>query len=59
MTFSDQTLECADCRRSFTWTAGEQQFYAERQFSAPKRCAGCREARRLERQELSARQQSA
>lgn len=41
----DQTLTCAECRTPFVWTTGEQAFYAERGFTAPKRCRPCREAR--------------
>lgn len=42
----DQQLECATCRRSFTWTSGEQQFYRERGLQTPRHCPTCREARR-------------
>jgi uncharacterized membrane protein YsdA (DUF1294 family) len=42
----DQYIECATCRRSFTWTAGEQQFYRERGLQTPRHCPDCREARR-------------
>ena len=43
---SDRTLTCADCRQEFVFTASEQQFYADRQFSEPRRCASCRAAGR-------------
>jgi len=37
--FTDQTLVCKDCGKQFTWTAGEQQFYAEKGFNnPPTRC---------------------
>ena len=42
---TDKTLTCADCGQDFTFTASEQQFYADRQFSEPRRCATCRAVR--------------
>ena len=46
---SDKTLSCVDCRQDFTFTATEQQFYADRQFSEPRRCASCRASRKAAR----------
>ncbi len=46
---SDRTLTCADCRQEFVFTASEQQFYADRQFSEPRRCASCRASRKASR----------
>lgn len=47
MTYTDQTLTCRDCGAAFTWTAGEQEFYASRGLSnAPGRCPSCRAARK-------------
>lgn len=40
----DQTLVCADCANSFTFTASEQDFFAQKGFSAPRRCKSCRDA---------------
>ena len=48
-TTSDKTLTCADCSAEFVFTASEQEFYAERQFSEPRRCPSCRAARKLAR----------
>ena len=45
----DKTIECADCGKPFTFSAGEQQFYQERGMSEPKRCKPCREARKAQR----------
>jgi hypothetical protein len=46
----DQTLTCADCGESFTWTAGEQEFFREKGFTnPPKRCKGCRQAKKEQR----------
>ena len=30
--FEDKVLICRDCGREFTFTAGEQEFYAEKGF---------------------------
>ena len=46
-TMIDRALTCADCGQEFAFTASEQQFYAERQFSDPRRCPACRAARKL------------
>ena len=47
--YSDKNLTCADCGQEFTFTASEQQFYADRQFSEPRRCSNCRAARKAAR----------
>ena len=45
MPLRDQTLYCRDCRQAFTFTAGEQEFYASRGLTnAPSRCPECRAA---------------
>ena len=47
MAFTDKTLVCADCGADFTFTAGEQEFHAEKGFTnEPRRCPSCRQARR-------------
>jgi CxxC-x17-CxxC domain-containing protein len=46
---SDRTITCRDCGQPFTFTAGEQAFYAERGFSEPQRCASCRAERKAQR----------
>ena len=52
-TYSDKTLTCADCGTEFSFTASDQQFYADRQFSEPRRCPTCRAARKASRGESS------
>ncbi len=43
----DQALVCRDCGTSFTFTAGEQAFYASRGLTnEPGRCPSCRSARK-------------
>src|SRR5436305_276373 len=46
---ADTTLTCRDCGQNFTFTSGEQDFYASRGFSEPSRCADCRAARKSQR----------
>ena len=46
----DKTLTCADCGQEFTFTASEQDFYAERGFTEPRRCASCRASRKAARE---------
>ncbi|OGJ60167.1 zinc-binding protein [Candidatus Peribacteria bacterium RIFCSPHIGHO2_01_FULL_51_9] len=43
---ADQELTCRDCGATFTFTDGEQEFYAQKNLSAPQRCKTCRQARR-------------
>lgn len=43
----DIYLTCADCGGQFTWSEGEQRFYASRDLAPPKRCPDCRRLRRL------------
>ncbi len=45
--YQDKTLTCKDCGNEFVFTAGEQEFYAERGFqNEPQRCKACRDARK-------------
>ena len=45
--YEDKILVCKDCGQEFTFTAGEQEFYAEKGFvNEPQRCKACRDARK-------------
>jgi CxxC-x17-CxxC domain-containing protein len=45
--FEDKTLVCKECGSEFVFTAGEQEFYAEKGFqNEPARCKNCRDARK-------------
>ena len=45
--YQDITLRCKDCGNDFVFTAGEQEFYAEKGFpNQPQRCRECRIARK-------------
>lgn len=47
MQYADKTLTCRECGAPFTFTAGEQDFYAQKGFTnEPGRCPECRQARR-------------
>jgi CxxC-x17-CxxC domain-containing protein len=51
LTYQDKTLTCVDCGMEFSFTASDQQFYADRQFSEPRRCPACRAAKKAARGE--------
>ena len=45
--YQDKTLVCKDCGAEFVFTAGEQEFYAEKGFQNElTRCKACRSARK-------------
>jgi hypothetical protein len=45
--YEDKTLVCKECGEEFIFSAGEQEFYAERGFqNEPQRCKNCRDARK-------------
>jgi len=45
--YTDKTIVCKDCGTEFVFTAGEQEFYAEKGFqNEPVRCKECRIARK-------------
>ena len=45
--YEDKTLVCKECGKEFVFTAGEQEFYAEKGFqNEPQRCRDCRQARK-------------
>jgi hypothetical protein len=50
MSFSDKSILCPDCGTTFTFTAGEQEFFASKGFTNdPKRCPLCRQAKKQQR----------
>jgi CxxC-x17-CxxC domain-containing protein len=45
--YTDETLNCVDCSSPFTFSSGEQQFFASKGFqNKPNRCPDCRAARK-------------
>ena len=48
--YTDRILTCRDCGQNFSFTAGEQEFYASKGFThEPTRCPDCRAAYRRSR----------
>lgn len=47
LAYADKTLTCRDCGSQFTFTQGEQQFYASKGLlNEPTRCPDCRANRK-------------
>jgi len=50
MSFEDKSLQCSDCGATFTFSAGEQEFFQSKGYTnEPKRCSTCRQTRKSER----------
>lgn len=50
-TFVDETLTCVECDQSFIFTAGEQQFFADKGLTnKPRRCKDCRAKNKARKQ---------
>ncbi len=49
MPYTDKTLTCQDCGQQFTFSAEDQEFFAGKGYTEPKRCPACRQARKAER----------
>ena len=50
MSYADKALTCRDCNQAFTFTTGEQEFFASRGFTnEPSRCPACRAERKASR----------
>lgn len=47
---SDEQLQCSDCGNWFVFTERDQKFFAEKNFSKPKRCKACRIKKRVGRE---------
>lgn len=47
MSFVDREIQCADCGSTFTFSASEQELFAQRGYTNdPKRCSACRASRK-------------
>lgn len=57
MDYQDKELKCQEkgCDEMFTWTKGEQEFYASKGFTPPKRCKRHRaiKRQRMAREEVA------
>lgn len=52
MSYEDKTLACVECGADFTFSASEQEFFAEKGLTnEPKRCLDCRQSRRRQRRD--------
>jgi len=50
MSYQDKSIQCSDCGATFSFSAGEQEFYASKGFTnEPKRCPSCRRANKARR----------
>jgi CxxC-x17-CxxC domain-containing protein len=50
VSFADKTLTCVECGSEFIFSAGEQEFHAQKGFTnEPRRCPNCRANRRAQR----------
>ena len=50
--FKDRVITCKQCGAEFTFTAGEQEFYAEKGLTnEPQRCKDCRDSMKRDRRE--------
>lgn len=45
----DIEITCLDCQSTFLFTAADQAFYEEKQFTPPKRCKPCRQIKKDQR----------
>lgn len=50
---TDKILNCRDCKAEFTFSAREQAFYAENNYTPPRGCKPCRDARKAQRGDSS------
>ena len=57
--FQDKPILCIDCNNEFTWTAGEQVFFRDKQLqNPPKRCKECKQAKNARLAAITAAQAS-
>jgi len=49
VSFVDKSIKCSDCGCTFTFSASEQELFAQRGYSNdPKRCQSCRAIRKAQ-----------
>ena len=53
--YTDKVITCEDCHQEFAFSASEQEFFASRDFTAPRRCPTCRALRKAARGQDSGR----
>ncbi|KAJ1479512.1 hypothetical protein T484DRAFT_1902689 [Baffinella frigidus] len=42
----DEQLTCRDCKGTFPFSAGEQEYFLSKGYAKPARCSGCRKAKK-------------
>lgn len=47
MEYEDKEIVCVDCKESFIFTAGEQEFFESKNLTPPRRCKNCRMKKRM------------
>ncbi len=47
--YTDKSLTCADCGEQFVFTERDQEFFAQRGFTEPRRCPSCRALKKAQR----------
>lgn len=47
----DRWMKCVDCGSEYLWEIGEQKYYKERGYLAPRHCPSCRKIRKINRME--------
>jgi hypothetical protein len=54
MSFQDKSIQCFTCGTTFTFSAGEQKFFASKGLTnEPRRCPQCRKSKNQQRRGLS------
>jgi hypothetical protein len=54
MVFQDKSIQCSDCRTTFTFSVGEQEFFQSKGLTnEPKRCPSCRRSNKARRSETN------
>jgi len=51
VSYTERTLTCGDCGQEFPHSAEDQEFFAQKGYTDPKRCPACRQSRKAERGE--------
>lgn len=55
-TRDDQQIQCMECGQTFVFSSEDQDYHAQKGYSAPKRCMVCREKRRQDKSSHRERQ---
>ena len=54
----DKNLTCKDCGNEFVFSAGEQEFYAGKNFPDPMRCSECRKIKKESKNNSNGKKES-